>query len=241
MGAAAGQIAAGQADVMLAGGSEAAVFPFGLAGFCALRALSTRNDAPEAASRPFDAERDGFVMSEGAGVLVLESEEHARRRGAGILAEFGGIGETSDAHHVVAPRPDGAGPAAAMSLALRYSGVNPEDVDYINAHGTSTQLNDPAEAGAIRHVFGRRCPPVSSTKSMIGHLLGAAGAVEAVACVQTLRTATVHPNINYDTPDPECDLPIVANTAQERKVAIAVSNSLGFGGHNASVVFKRYE
>ncbi len=241
IGGAVDQIRAGKAEVMLAGGSEATIFPFGLAGFCAMRALSTRNDAPEAASRPFDADRDGFVMGEGAAVLVLESEEHARRRGADILAEVGGVGETCDAYHVVAPRPDGSGPAAAMSFALRYSGVNPRDVDYINAHGTSTQLNDPSETRAIRYVFGDNCPPVSSTKSMIGHLLGAAGAVEAVACVMTIRTGVIHPNINYDTPDPECDLPVVANAAREQKVAIAVSNSLGFGGHNASVVFKRYE
>jgi 3-oxoacyl-[acyl-carrier-protein] synthase II len=230
----------GQADVMVAGGTEATVLPFGLAAFSAMRALSTRNDAPEKASRPFDRDRDGFVLSEGAGMLVLESESHARHRGAEILAELAGTGETCDAYHVVAPRPDGSGPAASMRLALENAGIHPGEVGYCNAHGTSTKLNDSAESQAFMEVFGPRMPPVSSTKSMIGHLLGAAGAVEAVACVLTIRYNTLHPSINYDTPDPECPVNLVANTAQEAKVDIALSNSLGFGGHNATLVFRRY-
>lgn len=239
--AAANIIRLGQADVMLTGGTEATVIPYGLAAFSAMRALSTRNDAPEKASRPFDKDRDGFVLSEGAGILVLESEEHARQRGACILAELAGTGETCDAYHPVAPCPDGSGAAASMRLALRQAGIPPEKVGYCNAHGTSTKLNDAAESQAFLDVFGSALPPVSSTKSMIGHLLGAAGAVESVACVLTIRYNTIHPNINYETPDPECPVNVVANTAREAKVDIAVSNSLGFGGHNATLVFKRYE
>jgi 3-oxoacyl-[acyl-carrier-protein] synthase II len=239
--AAANTIRLGQADVMLTGGTEATVIPYGLAAFSAMRALSTRNDDPEKASRPFDRDRDGFVLSEGAGILVLESEAHARQRGAVILAELAGSAETCDAYHPVAPRPDGSGAAAAMRLALRQAGIPPEKVNYCNAHGTSTKLNDAAESLAFLEVFGPAPPPVSSTKSMIGHLLGAAGAVEAVACVLTIRYNTIHPNINYDTPDPECPVNVVANTAREAKVDIALSNSLGFGGHNATLVFKRYE
>lgn len=238
--AAANTIRLGQADVMLTGGTEATIIPYGLAAFSAMRALSTRNDTPEKASRPFDRDRDGFVLSEGAGILVLESEAHARQRGAVILAELAGSAETCDAYHPVAPRPDGSGAAAAMRLALRQAGIAPENVDYCNAHGTSTKLNDVAESLAFLEVFGPAPPPVSSTKSMIGHLLGAAGAVEAVACVLTIRYNTIHPNINYDTPDPECPVNVVANMAREAKVDIAVSNSLGFGGHNATLVFKRY-
>lgn len=239
--AAANTIRLGQADVMLTGGTEATIIPYGLAAFSAMRALSTRNDAPEKASRPFDRDRDGFVLSEGAGILALESEAHARQRGAVILAELAGSAETCDAYHPVAPRPDGSGAAAAMRLALRQAGIAPEKVDYCNAHGTSTKLNDAAESLAFLEVFGPTPPPVSSTKSMIGHLLGAAGAVEAVACVLTIRYNTIHPNINYDTPDPECPVNVVANMAREAKVDIAMSNSLGFGGHNATLVFKRYE
>lgn len=230
----------GQADVMLAGGAEATVIPYGLAAFSAMRALSTRNDAPERASRPFDRDRDGFVLAEGAGTLVLESEDHARRRGASILAELAGIGETCDAYHPVAPRPDGSGPAASMRLALEQARIRPEEVGYCNAHGTSTKLNDAAEAKAFLEVFGPAPPPVSSTKSMIGHLLGAAGAVEAAACVLTILHNTIHPNINYETPDPECPVNLVANTAREARVDVALSNSLGFGGHNATLVFRRY-
>ena len=238
---AANNIRCGQADVMLAGASEAGVVPFGIAGFAAIKALSRRNDDPQRASRPFDLNRDGFVMGEGAGILVLESEEHARARGAEILGEVAGYGETCDAYHVVAPRPDGSGAAEAMKIALKDAGLAPEDVDYFNAHGTSTKYNDISEALALRTVFGDNMPPVSSTKSMIGHLLGAAGAVEAIACVQTIRTNVVHPSINYDTPDPECPVNIVANVAVERKVDVVMSNSLGFGGHNASIILKRYE
>lgn len=238
---AANNIRCGQADVMLAGASEAGVVPFGIAGFAAIKALSRRNDDPQRASRPFDLNRDGFVMGEGAGILVLESEEHARARGAEILGEVAGYGETCDAYHVVAPRPDGSGAAEAMKIALKDAGLAPEDVDYFNAHGTSTKYNDISESLALRTVFGDNMPLVSSTKSMIGHLLGAAGAVEAIACVQTIRTNVVHPSINYDTPDPECPVNIVANVAVEKKVDVVMSNSLGFGGHNASIILKRYE
>ena len=238
---AADAIRLGQADVMVAGGAEAVLMPYGLAAFCAMRALSTRNDAPEKASRPFDADRDGFVMGEGAGALILESEAHARGRGAVILGVLAGYGETCDAYHVVAPRPDGSGPAAAMRLALDQAGVSPAQVDYCNAHGTSTKLNDVAEALAFHAVFGDAPPPVSSTKSMIGHLLGAAGAVEAIACLLSIRDNVMHPSINYDTPDPECPINLVANSAREGRVDIALSNSLGFGGHNATLVFRRYE
>ena len=240
IGAAADAIRLGQADLMVAGGAETPVIPYGMAAFCAIHALSTRNDEPERASRPFDADRDGFVMAEGAGALVLEAEEHARKRGAEILAEIAGAGESCDAYHVVAPLPDGAGSAEAMRAALAQAHMNPSDVSYYNAHGTSTELNDASEALALRTVFGSAMPPVSSTKSMIGHLIGAAGAVEAIACVMTLRDGVIHPNINYETPDPQCDVNVVANEAREAKVAIAMSNSLGFGGHNASLIFKRY-
>ncbi|NLF56864.1 MAG: beta-ketoacyl-ACP synthase II [Candidatus Hydrogenedens sp.] len=237
---AADSIRLGQADVMLAGGAEAAATPFSLASFGALRALSTRNEEPERASRPFDADRDGFVLAEGAGVLVLESESHARARGAEILAELAGYGETCDAFHAVAPRPDGSGCAASMRAALAMAGIAPEQVGYINAHGTRTKLNDIAESAAILSVFGPAGPLVSSTKSMTGHLLGAAGAVEAIACVQTLLTGVIHPSINYENPDIECPINIVSNTAREANIAFALSNSLGFGGHNASLVFKRH-
>ncbi len=234
-------IRAGYADVMLAGGAEAAIIPFGLGGFSAMKALSTRNDAPERASRPFDLDRDGFVMGEGSGVIVLESEEHARARGAQILGVLAGQGETCDAYHITAPRPDGSGAAAAMRAALRDAGVAPEAVQYYNAHGTSTKLNDAGECLALKSVFGPKTPPVSSTKSVIGHLLGAAGAVEAIACLLAIRDGILPPSINYDTPDPECDVNIIANTAREADVAIAMSTSLGFGGHNACLILRRYE
>ncbi len=229
-----------QADVMLAGGAEAAAIPYGLAAFSSMRALSTRNDAPEKASRPFDLDRDGFVMGEGAGMLVLESEDHARKRGAVIFGELAGAGETCDAYHVVAPRPDGSGPAMAMRLALEQAGVMPTDVDYCNAHGTSTKLNDSSEARALQDVFNDAPPPTSSTKSMTGHLLGAAGAIEAIACLLTIRDNVMHPSINYETPDPECPVNLVANVAREARIEIALSNSLGFGGHNATLVFRRH-
>lgn len=235
-------IRCGHADVMVAGGSEAGVVPFGVAGFAAIKALSRRNDDPERASRPFDVDRDGFVLGEGAGIVVVEAEEHAKARGAEILLEFAGYGETCDAYHVTAPRPDGSGAASAMNIALKDAGLAPESVDYFNAHGTSTKYNDMAECQALIRVFGENAsPPVSSTKSMIGHLLGAAGAVEAVACAKSILTGVIHPSINYETPDPECPVNIVANEARETPVRVAMSNSLGFGGHNASIVVKAYE
>lgn len=239
---AADQIQLGKADVMIAGGAESTIIPFGIGAFCAIRALSTHfNDSPERASRPFDKDRDGFVMGEGAGILVLESEEHARKRGATILGELAGTGETCDAYHVVAPREDGSGAAGAMRAALADAGLAPEAVGYFNAHGTSTALNDASESLALRSVFGEDMPPVSSTKSQMGHLLGAAGAVEAIVCMQAINTGILPPNINYDTPDPDCAVNLVANASREAKIAIAMSNSLGFGGHNASLILRRYE
>lgn len=238
---AADTIRMGKADVMLAGGAEAAIVRICLAGFSSMKALSRRNDAPERASRPFDADRDGFVIGEGAGILVLESEEHARARGAEILGEVAGYAESCDAFHVTAPREDGSGAARAMRGALEDAGVNPDDIGYFNAHGTSTKYNDVAESRALRSVFGEAMPPVSSTKSMVGHLLGAAGAVEAIATLMAIREGVLPPSINYETPDPECPVNIIANEAREADVAIAMSNSLGFGGHNSSVILKRYE
>lgn len=230
----------GQADVMLAGGAEAPITPFSVAGFCAMRAMSRRNDEPQRASRPFDAERDGFVMSEGAAVLVLETEQHARDRGAEILAEIAGFGESCDAYHITAPRPDGSGAAAAMNAAFNDAQLNPADAGYFNAHGTSTKHNEVAESKALRTVFGDAMPPVSSTKSMTGHLLGAAGAIEAIICALAVTRGILPPTINYENPDPECEVNLIANTAVEADVAIAMSNSLGFGGHNASLIVKRY-
>jgi 3-oxoacyl-[acyl-carrier-protein] synthase II len=241
IGDAANVIRAGRADVMISGGAEGAVIPFGVAAFAAMRALSTRNDAPEKASRPFDKDRDGFVMGDGSGVLVLESEAHAKARGATILGEVLGFGETCDAHHITAPEPNGAGAVSAMRAAVEDAGINLDAIDYFNAHGTSTKYNDASESAALRAVFGDAMPPVSSTKSMIGHLLGAAGAVEAIACLMTIRDGVIHPSINYDTPDPDCPVNIVANVAQERPVRVVMSNSLGFGGHNASIILKHYE
>jgi len=241
IGEAADLIRHGQADVMVAGGAEASVVPFGMAGFCAMKALSTHNDEPERASRPFDRDRDGFVMGEGAGMLVLESEEHARARGATILGEVVGHGETCDAYHITAPLPDGRGAAAAMLCALRDAKLDPSAIGYFNAHGTSTKYNEIAESIALRSVFNDAMPPVSSTKSMTGHLLGAAGAIEAIACLLAIRDGVLPPNINYDNPDPECDVNIVANVAREARVDVAMSNSLGFGGHNASLIVARYE
>lgn len=241
IGDAADKIRLGRADVMLAGGAEATVIPFGIAGFAAMRALTTSHaDAPERASRPFDRDRDGFVMGEGAGMLLLESEGHAKARGAEILAELASMGESCDAYHMAAPREGGECIAAAMRAALDAAQLNPEDIGYFNAHGTSTKLNDATETAALKLVFGNGMPPVSSTKSQMGHLLGAAGAVEGIACVQAIRKGVLPPNLNYETPDPECDVNIVANTAREADVAIAMSNSLGFGGHNATLIFRRY-
>jgi 3-oxoacyl-[acyl-carrier-protein] synthase II len=227
-----------QAEVMFAGGSEAAMTPMGLGGFISARALSTRNGDPHKASRPFDLDRDGFVLSEGAGVIILEELEHARRRGARIYAELLGTGSTADAHNITAPHPEGNGAARAMQQALRDARLNPDDIEYINAHGTSTPLGDEAETRAIKQVFGdhSRRLAISSTKSMIGHLLGASGGVELIATVLAITHSVVHPTINYDTPDPACDLDYVPNVAREMRVRRAISNSFGFGGHNACVV-----
>lgn len=240
IGEAAMQIRSGRAHVMIAGGAEASVIPLSIAAFASMRAMSTRNDDPERASRPFDKDRDGFVMGEGAGVLVMESEDHAKARGAEIAAEFAGMGESCDAFHIVAPEPDGRGCIEALEFALEEARINPSEVDHYNAHGTSTPLNEVGESRALRAVFGEDMPLVTSTKSMTGHLLGAAGAIESVASVLAIRDGVIPPTINYETPDPECEVNLVANEAREANVAIALTNSLGFGGHNAVLVFKRY-
>ncbi len=231
----------GDAKVMIAGGAEAAVTPFAYASFCSMKAMSTRNDDPQTASRPFSMGRDGFVMGEGAGVLVLESLEHAKARGARIYGEVAGYAATADAHHITMPDPEGKGLGMAMTRALRSASVPTDAVDYINAHGTSTPYNDKFETLAIKRLFGDRAAkvPVSSTKSMTGHLLGAAGGIEAVACLKTLETQTLAPTINLNDPDPDCDLDYVPNTAREAKVDVVLSNNLGFGGQNAAVVFKK--
>ncbi len=231
----------GEADIMLTGGSEAATTELGLGGFCALRAVSSRNDDPKRASRPFDRNRDGFVMGEGAAALVLEEYEHAKRRGAPILCEVVGYGSTDDAFHITAPNEDADGPSRAMRQALRDAGVNADQVQYINAHGTSTHLNDKIETAAIKRVFGDHAKrlAVSSTKSMVGHLLGASGAIELAATAMSIRDDKVHPTINYETPDPDCDLDYVPNVARELRVNYALSNSLGFGGHNTSLMLGR--
>ncbi|MCB9878505.1 MAG: beta-ketoacyl-ACP synthase II [Planctomycetes bacterium] len=231
----------GEADIMLTGGSEAATTELGLGGFCALKAVSTRNDAPQKASRPFDKDRDGFVMGEGAAALVLEEYEHAKKRGANILCELKGYGSTDDAFHITAPNEDADGPTRAMRQALKDGGLSPELVQYVNAHGTSTYLNDKIETAAIKRVFGDHAYKlaVSSTKSMVGHLLGASGAMELVVCAQSIGTGMVHPTINYETPDPDCDLDYVPNVARELRVDHAISNSLGFGGHNTSLLLGR--
>ena len=231
----------GDADVMIAGGAEAAITPFAYASFCAMRAMSTRNDDPTTACRPFSLGRDGFIMGEGAGVLVLESLEHAQKRGARIYAEIAGYAATADAHHITMPDPEGKGLGMAMTRAIRSSGLNTDDIGYINAHGTSTPYNDKFETLAIKRVFGARAPdvPISSTKSMTAHLLGAAGGIEAVICVKTLQTGVAAPTINLHEPDPECDLDYVPNIARDVKVSAVLSNNLGFGGQNAAVVFKK--
>ncbi len=231
----------GDADIIFSGGSEAAVAPMGVGGFNAMKALSTRNDEPERASRPFDAGRDGFVMGEGAGMMVLEEYEHAVKRGASIYAEVAGIGMTADAYHITAPAPGGEGAIRSMNICLRDAGLQPGDVDYINAHGTSTQFNDKSETQAIKAVFGEHAHKlrISSTKSMTGHLLGAAGAVEAIVCVLAIRDSIVPPTINYEVPDPACDLNYIPNTAVRMDVRVALSNTFGFGGHNASLLFKK--
>lgn len=228
----------GDADLVVAGGFDAGVTPLGLAGFCAARALSTRNDDPQGASRPFSASRDGFVISEGGALLVLEEWEHARARGARIRAELVGYGATADAYHITAPAPDGAGAERSMRLALAKAGLAPDDVDYINAHGTSTPAGDVAETAAVKAVFGASAPPISSTKSMMGHMLGGAGAAEAVVCVLAIERSVIPPTINLSDPDPACDLDYVPNVARRQRVAVAMSNSFGFGGHNATLVFR---
>ncbi|HEX5839215.1 MAG TPA: beta-ketoacyl-ACP synthase II [Anaerolineales bacterium] len=233
----------GAAEVMIAGASEAALVPVAMAGMNVMTALSTRNDDPQAASRPFDKDRDGFLMGEGAGILILESLEHALGRGASILAEVKGYGTTDDAHHISAPAENGAGAAISMKLALEDAGLTINDIHYINAHGTSTPLNDKSETAAIKTVFGEQAYqiPVSSTKSMTGHLLGASGAVEAVFCIKALRDEILPPTINYRTPDPECDLDYVPNQARKASPKNVMSNSFGFGGHNATLVISRFE
>jgi 3-oxoacyl-[acyl-carrier-protein] synthase II len=232
----------GLVKAVVAGGTEATLCELALAGICAMRAVSTRNNEPERASRPFDAERDGFVASEGCGVLVLESLEHASVRGASIHAEVLGYGVSSDAYHVSAPDPEGEGSALAMRLAIGDAGLTPREIQYINAHATATLIGDPAEVVAIKKVFGPRAYelPVNATKSMVGHLLGAAGAVEAIATIMTIRDGIVHPTINYETPDPQCDLDCVPNQARRVRVDFALSNSFGFGGQNACLVLGRY-
>jgi 3-oxoacyl-[acyl-carrier-protein] synthase II len=232
----------GDAQMMLAGGAEAAIVPIGIGGFCAMRALSTRNEDPQHASRPFDADRDGFVMGEGAAVVMLEELGHAKARGARIYCELVGYGNTADAHHLTAPAPSGEGAARCMKLALRSAGLNPEDIAYVNAHGTATLQGDIAETRALKSVFGAqvRRLAVSSTKGATGHMLGAAGAVELIACIKAIETGVVPPTINYEKPDPECDLDYVPNQARELKVTAAVNNSFGFGGHNATTVVKKF-
>ncbi len=241
MGDALNAIRKGGMDVMITGGSEAALTPLGLSAFSAMKAISTRNDDPQHASRPFDKNRDGFVLSEGAGVLVFEELEHAKARGARVYAEVVGFGGTGDAGDMVQPDPEGRGAARAMAAALADAGINPEDVDYINAHGTSTPLGDIAETRAVHSVFGAAAGKVaiSSTKSAIGHTLGASGGIEAVACIKAIEHNTIPPTINYETPDPDCDLDYVPNVARDARVNYAMNNSFGFGGHNASLIFRR--
>ena len=234
----------GEVDAMIAGGTESATSKLGLGGFCSLKALSkNNNDVPEKASRPFDLNRDGFVMGEGAGIVVLESLEFAKARGANIIAELAGYGRTADAYHITAPHEEGLGAVKAMELAIKDAGFKPSDINYINAHGTSTKLNDQIETLAIKKLFGDYAKkiPISSTKSMTGHLLGAAGAIELIACAMSIRDNVVHPTINYETPDPLCDLDYVPNAARQVRVDVALSNSLGFGGHNATLVVKRFK
>lgn len=231
----------GEADVMIAGGVEAPITEIGVAGFCAARAVSTRNDDPEHASRPFDKERDGFVMGEGGGVLILESDEHAKKRNARIYAEIVGYAMSADAFHITQPDPQADGASRSMALALKSARLQPTDIDYINAHGTSTPYNDRLETLAIREVFGEHAYKlaVSSTKSMIGHGLGAAGAVESIACIKALQDGVIPPTINYEVPDPECDLDYVPNQSRKQQIQYAMKNSFGFGGHNVTLIFKR--
>lgn len=231
----------GEADVMITGGTEGAITPLGVGGFCALRALTTRNDDPAHASRPFDANRDGFLIGEGAGVIVIESEEHAKARGAKIYCELAGYGRTCDGHHITAPDPEATQAARGMRLAFEDAGLKAEDIDYVNAHGTSTSLNDRGETLAIKKALGDHAykVAVSSTKGMTGHMLGAAGGVEAIACAMAIYEGLIPPTINYETPDPDCDLDYVPNVARKADIRAALSNSLGFGGHNATLCFKK--
>lgn len=233
----------GDADVMIAGGTEATILPMAVAGFSAMGALSTNNEAPEKASRPFDRDRDGFVMGEGAGVLVLETLEHAQKRGANIIAEVVGYGMTADAYHLTSPDPEGDGAKRSMLMAVKDAGLEPEDVDYINAHGTSTDYNDKFETMAIKGAFGEHAKrlAISSTKSMTGHLLGAAGGIETIATALAIKEGIVPPTINLENPDPDCDLDYVPNEARKMRVRAALSNSLGFGGHNATIALKEYQ
>ncbi len=235
----------GDADVMLVGGSEAVLCPMGVGGFNSMKALSTRNDSPETASRPFDKDRDGFVMGEGGGLIILETEEHAKARGAKIYAEFGGIGLTDDANHITAPAPGGEGAVRSMRAAIEDAGLIPSDIDYLNAHGTSTPPNDRNETAAMKTVFGDHAIngdlAISSTKSMTGHLLGASGAIEAIAAILAMKNNMVPPTINYTTPDPDCDLNYTPNKPVEKEINAVISNTFGFGGHNATLCFKAYE
>ncbi len=242
IGAACELIRHGDAQVMLAGGTESIVNPLGITAFTALKAVSTRNDAPQKASRPFDAERDGFVISEGACVLILEKLEHALKRDASILAEIASYGATADSFHVTQPLESGAGAAKAMQIALKKGGLSPTDIDYINAHGTSTQLNDAMETRAIKTVFGDYAyrVPISASKSMLGHLIGCAGAAEAMICILSILTGIIPPTINYEHPDPDCDLDYVPNVARKAEVRTALSNSFGFGGHNSVLIIRKY-
>ncbi|AEF93958.1 3-oxoacyl-(acyl-carrier-protein) synthase 2 [Desulfotomaculum nigrificans CO-1-SRB] len=233
----------GNADIVITGGTEAPITPLAVAGFCAMKAMSTNNDEPTKASRPFDAARDGFVMGEGSAMLVLETLEHAQRRGAHIYGEIVGYGSSCDAYHITAPDPEGSGAARAMQLSLADAGLQPEDVQYINAHGTSTPVGDAAEVGAIKKVFGAHAKKlaVSSTKSMTGHMLGAAGAIESVVSIMAIRDGIVPPTINYENPDPACDLDFVPNQARQMNVEVAISNSFGFGGHNVTLAFRKFK
>ncbi len=232
----------GNAQVMIAGGAESFINPLGITAFSSLKALSTRNDAPQKASRPFDKDRDGFIVSEGATVLILESAEHAKNRGANIMAEIIGYGATADAYHVTQPLETGEGAAKAMLLAMKRSGVKPEEIDYINAHGTSTQLNDAMETKAIKAAFGERAYkiPISSTKSMTGHMIGCAGAIEPSICIMSILNGVIPPTINYENPDPDCDLDYVPNTARKAELNTVLTNSFGFGGHNSVLILRRY-
>ncbi len=244
MGMALRSIRCGESDIVMTGGAEATITSMGMAGFNSMRAMSTRNDEPTKASRPFDKNRDGFVMGEGAGILIFEDLDHAKKRGAVILAEVLGLGQSADAYHITAPAPGGSGPARAMALAMKDARIAPEDVQYINAHGTSTQLNDVAETQAIKMAFGAEAAhkvAISSSKSMVGHLLGGAGGVEGVFTVMSILDKAVHPTINQEEPDPECDLDYVPNTSRELVIRYALSNALGFGGHNVALAFGRFD